>query len=255
MDEVFEIADRITILRDGRWISDRQTGRATPGTSPSATWSGATSATSSSARRHEPGDGRPRGARPGPRGRLRRDQLRRSGRGEVLGFAGLVGARRTDVGLALFGMAPADSGAIVLDGQPVRISQPERGNAAPDRLRHRGPPTASASSLPLSIAANMSLPSLSRYLGRLGLVKRGRGGGHRARAYPRAAEHPDRVDREPGRFAVGRQPAEGDAGQVARTRTRGCSSSTSRRAGSTSGRRPRCIGSSTSWRRTGWPSS
>ena len=31
-------------------------------------------------------------------------------RGEVLGFAGLIGSRRTDVGLALFGVEPADSG-------------------------------------------------------------------------------------------------------------------------------------------------
>ncbi len=29
--------------------------------------------------------------------------------GEVLGFAGLIGAGRTDVGLALFGIEPADS--------------------------------------------------------------------------------------------------------------------------------------------------
>ena len=41
--------------------------------------------------------------------------------GEVLGFAGLVGARRTDVGLALFGIHPADTGRIILDGENVRI--------------------------------------------------------------------------------------------------------------------------------------
>ena len=42
--------------------------------------------------------------------------------GEVLGFAGLVGARRTDVGLALFGIAPADGGQIELDGAPVSVT-------------------------------------------------------------------------------------------------------------------------------------
>ena len=36
--------------------------------------------------------------------------------GEVLGFAGLVGARRTDVGLALFGIEPADQGDVILQG-------------------------------------------------------------------------------------------------------------------------------------------
>ena len=38
-------------------------------------------------------------------------------RGEVLGFAGLIGAGRTDIGLALFGIEPATAGTIVLDGK------------------------------------------------------------------------------------------------------------------------------------------
>ena len=37
--------------------------------------------------------------------------------GEILCFAGLVGARRTDVGLALFGIAPAEQGTITLEGK------------------------------------------------------------------------------------------------------------------------------------------
>lgn len=41
--------------------------------------------------------------------------------GEVLGFAGLMGAGRTSVAKGLFGLAPADSGTIEIDGRPTRL--------------------------------------------------------------------------------------------------------------------------------------
>jgi rhamnose transport system ATP-binding protein len=50
-------------------------------------------------------------------------QLRR---GEVLGMAGLVGAGRTDVARALFGIAPADRGRIRVKGREVTIADPAR---------------------------------------------------------------------------------------------------------------------------------
>ncbi len=45
-------------------------------------------------------------------------------RGEVLGLAGLMGAGRTEVVSALFGLVPADRGSILVDGAPVRIRCP-----------------------------------------------------------------------------------------------------------------------------------
>jgi rhamnose transport system ATP-binding protein len=91
--------------------------------------------------------------------------------GEVLGFAGLVGARRTDVGLALFGIAPADRGEIRLDGQHVAIASPRdamaRGIAYSTEDRRQ-----LGLVMPLSIAANISLPSLPRFLSPNGLVRR-----------------------------------------------------------------------------------
>jgi len=92
-------------------------------------------------------------------------------RGEVLGFAGLVGSRRTDVGLALFGIEPADSGEIVYQGKLARIRSPEQAlqlgiaYATEDRLRV-------GLTMPMSIATNITLPMLRKYLSALGLVKR-----------------------------------------------------------------------------------
>lgn len=45
--------------------------------------------------------------------------------GEILGIAGLMGSGRTNVAETLFGITPSDSGEIFLDGQPVRISDPQ----------------------------------------------------------------------------------------------------------------------------------
>ena len=90
--------------------------------------------------------------------------------GEVLGFAGLVGARRTDVGLALFGIAPAQSGRILLDGVETRIRSPR------DAMAHGIAYTTEDRRglgliFPQSIAANITLPSLDRFLNRAGLIR------------------------------------------------------------------------------------
>jgi rhamnose transport system ATP-binding protein len=170
MEEVFEIADRVTVLRDGRWISTRPTGEATADTAI-----------------HDM-VGRPleqlfirTPTEPGAVVLEVRD-LGREGAfsgvsfsvraGEVVGFAGLVGARRTDVGLALFGIAPADTGEIRIDEQAVTIRSPR------EALRHGIAYTTEDRHdlgliFPQSIAANISLPTLSRYLNRFGIVQRG----------------------------------------------------------------------------------
>ena len=45
-------------------------------------------------------------------------------RGEILGVTGLVGAGRTELASAIFGLAPADAGEIRVAGRPVRIRGP-----------------------------------------------------------------------------------------------------------------------------------
>ena len=52
-------------------------------------------------------------------------------RGEILGLAGLVGAGRTELARAIFGAEPKDSGQIYLDGKPVKIAGPR------DAIRYR----------------------------------------------------------------------------------------------------------------------
>jgi rhamnose transport system ATP-binding protein len=62
--------------------------------------------------------------------------------GEVFGLAGLVGAGRTELARILFGLTPADSGEISLNGKPVKISSPQEAMAhgiayvPEDRRRH-----------------------------------------------------------------------------------------------------------------------
>jgi len=43
---------------------------------------------------------------------------------EMLGLAGLIGSGRTELARVLFGLTPADSGAILLDGEPIVVDSP-----------------------------------------------------------------------------------------------------------------------------------
>lgn len=169
LEEVFEIADRITVFRDGRLISS--TPRADVTVEQAIRDMAGRSIEQLFPRRYTVRD----------ETLVQVRDLSRQGAfhgvsfdvraGEVLGFAGLVGARRTDVGLALFGIAPADRGTMTIAGQPVRIANPRQamcyGIAYVSEDR-RG----LGLSLPMSIAANITLPTLRRYLNPLGLLRR-----------------------------------------------------------------------------------
>ena len=57
-------------------------------------------------------------------GRMVKDVSFDAYEGEVLGFSGLVGAGRTETMRAIFGADPKSGGEIVLDGQPLKIHSP-----------------------------------------------------------------------------------------------------------------------------------
>ena len=46
-------------------------------------------------------------------------------RGDILGITGLIGSGRTELALSLFGLNPPDSGQIILEGRPVEIKSAE----------------------------------------------------------------------------------------------------------------------------------
>jgi ribose transport system ATP-binding protein len=50
--------------------------------------------------------------------------------GEIVGVAGLVGAGRTELGRALFGLLPLEGGSMAIDGRPVELLSPA------DAIRH-----------------------------------------------------------------------------------------------------------------------
>ena len=92
-------------------------------------------------------------------------------RGEVLGFAGLVGSGRTDIALSLFGVSPADSGTVELEGQRLDIKSPQEALShgiaylSEDRRRL-------GLSVEQSLVANVTLATLDRYTNALGLIDR-----------------------------------------------------------------------------------
>lgn len=168
LEEVFRIADRITVLRDGKLISSAPRSEVTSekvirdmvGREVEEFFA------KSKAQRGE--------LLMSVRGLSKENVFHNISfdvyRGEVLGFAGLIGSRRTDVALALFGVEPADEGEIILEGQPQQIHSPEQalrlGIAYVTEDRHQLGLT-----LPMTIAENVTLPTLQRYLSRLGLVR------------------------------------------------------------------------------------
>ncbi len=119
LEEVFELADRVSVIRDGQHISTRAIADTSPqlmiaemvgrevGNYFTKMPSTATDQVILSVR-----DLGVRGVFDGITFDLRR--------GEVLCMAGLIGARRTDVALALFGIQPATSGSITYKDQPLR---------------------------------------------------------------------------------------------------------------------------------------
>jgi simple sugar transport system ATP-binding protein len=166
LDEVVEIAERVTVMRDGRKvgtyaagaidahrIGELMTGRIFERRKASAAEHGA------------------------PLLEVR-DLTRQSEyedvsftlhRGEVLGLTGLLGAGRTELALTLFGMTVPDRGEILIDGKPLKLSANRDAIAqgvayvSEDRLNL-------GLNMRQSIADNIALSVIERLGGALGLI-------------------------------------------------------------------------------------
>ncbi len=93
--------------------------------------------------------------------------------GEIVGFAGLMGAGRTETTRAIFGVDPKDGGHILLDGREVTIKSPKDAIQAgivlaPEDRKKDGLCTK------LSIRHNIALPNLDFLCNRVGVVMRGK---------------------------------------------------------------------------------
>ncbi len=169
LDEMAQIVDRVTVLRDGRYISTdefsavsvndivaRMVGRSLDDAYP------------------------PRHSVPTSDVLLRVRDVRREGvfgpvsfdlcRGEILGFAGLMGAGRTEVARAVFGADRLDHGSIELNGRPVTVRSPR------EAIRHgiaylSEDRKQDGLALGMSVAANITLANVSAVSSRAGFVR------------------------------------------------------------------------------------
>lgn len=160
LDEIFQIADRVTVLRDGESVGTYAIGdideagliHAMVGREMTAIY--------------PPAEAPPREVvlslqSLGCASAGVREVSFDVRAGEVFGLSGLVGAGRTELARVLFGLTPAESGETVLNGRPIRVESPEQAVAhglayvPEDRRRH-------GVILPMSITANSSLAILSR---------------------------------------------------------------------------------------------
>jgi len=94
-----------------------------------------------------------------------------AGRGEILGFAGLVGAGRSEIAKAIVGLDPHGRGEVTLGGEPAKIGAARdainRGiYLVPEDRRGEGLITR------MSVCENISLPSLRRFAS-FGLIRKG----------------------------------------------------------------------------------
>jgi len=160
LEELFELADRVTVLRDGFYVATRSMGevghddliRMMVGRTITNLFPKQETAIGDVV--------------------LKVDNLSRQGsfenvsfelrRGEILGMAGLVGAGRKEVARAIFGVEPATGGTIQVNGKRVTITSPEQAirlglaYVPEDRQIHGLIPQ-------MNITANITLPLIHRY--------------------------------------------------------------------------------------------
>jgi len=128
LDEIFRIADRVTVMRDGKIVETKPTSELTEEELVNLMVG------------REVGNLYPKPEAEIGEVLLRVEGISREGvlkdcsfevrSGEILGFAGLVGAGRTELARAVFGADPVDSGRVELEGREIQVKSPQAAIAA-----------------------------------------------------------------------------------------------------------------------------
>ncbi|MFP4611854.1 MAG: sugar ABC transporter ATP-binding protein [Spirochaetaceae bacterium] len=124
LNEVFEIAENVTVLRDGKKVGDFGASEL-DGDRLTYLMTGQTLEYEYYTYRPEAAETPVLELRNLTRTNEYRDISFRLQRGEILGITGLIGSGRTELALSLFGMTRAEKGEILVDGRPARIFSPQ----------------------------------------------------------------------------------------------------------------------------------
>ena len=129
LDQVYEVSDRITVLRNGKLVGERET-KSLPRDQLVAQMMGRELAALEQAahRRQQGSKPADRKALLSARGLGRRGAIEPFdldiAPGEVVGIAGLLGSGRTEMARLLFGIDRADTGELTIDGESTKLSSP-----------------------------------------------------------------------------------------------------------------------------------
>ena len=163
LDEIFSLSQRTTVLRDGRLVATRPTGELTRDQLVQLMVGRELAGAGREPRRIAPTHSRPT---------LEVKGLTRSGefddvsfqvaRGEIVGLGGLVGAGRSEVARAIFGVDSYDAGEVRIDGEllpagSVRVAIHRGVALVPEDRQLQGLVAA------LSVQSNMTLPQWARF--------------------------------------------------------------------------------------------
>jgi ribose transport system ATP-binding protein len=166
LEELKQISDRVTVMRDGKYIDTLLTQEAPIGKIISL-MVGRTIYDSAPELPQSPNQEVVLEVRNLNRGRALRDVSFNLKKGEILGFAGLIGAGRTEVARAIFGADAYDSGEIYVKGQNIHIKSPGDavshgiGYLSEDRKRY-------GLTLGMDVKDNVAMAAMKKFLRWLG---------------------------------------------------------------------------------------
>ncbi len=120
MEEIFLLADRVTVLRDGEHVATKEV--AQTDTADLIQMMVGRRLESLFPKVEVPIGGPVLEVRSLSRPPRTRDVSFTVHAGEIVGFAGLVGSGRSELAQAIFGITPATGGTIAVDGQPARVA-------------------------------------------------------------------------------------------------------------------------------------